>query len=80
MNILRRVKKFQSVQEVPKLKQGYLEYVFKRTFQTFFKISRFFENHPDNLKSARLIKNLANYFFKTLKNPFSQKNSLIERI
>ena len=42
-------KKIQSVQEVLKLKQGYLGYLFKRTFQTFFKISGFLANHLDNL-------------------------------
>jgi hypothetical protein len=67
-------KKIQSVQELLKLKQGYLGYLFKRTFQTFFKISRSFANHPDNLESARLIKILANSFLQTLKNPVGQNS------
>ena len=66
-------KKSQSVHEVCKLKQGYLGYLFKRTFQRFFKISGCFANHPDNLDSARLIKKQANSFLITLKNPVSQK-------
>ena len=65
-------KKIQSVKEVPKLKQGYFGYLFKRNFQTFIKISRFFANLPDNLESERLIKNLANSFLQILKNPVSQ--------
>ena len=67
-------KKIQSVPEVPKLKQGYLGYLFKRTFQTFLKISGFFADHPDNLESARLIKILANSFSQTLKNPVGRKS------
>ena len=39
----------------------------------FFKISGFFANHPDDLESAKLIKNLANFFLQILKNPVSQK-------
>ena len=67
-------KNIQPVQEVLKSKQGYLVYLFKQTFQMFFKISGFFANHPDNQQSARLIKNLANYFLQTLKNPVIQKS------
>ena len=66
-------KKIQSLQEVLKFKQGYLGYPFKQTFQTFFRISGLFANHPDNLESARLIKILANSFLQILKNPFGQK-------
>ena len=43
MDIFKMSKKIQSVQVVLKLKQGYLGYLFKQTFQTFFKISRFFQ-------------------------------------
>ena len=64
----------QSVQEVLKLKQGYFGYLFKRTFQMFFRIPEFFANHSVNLESARLMKNLANSFLQTLKNPVSRKS------
>ena len=76
MDILRWVKKIQSVQEVLKIKQGYLGYPFKRTFQTFFKISGFLANHLDNLESARLIKYLANFFFTNLKKSSQSKKFL----
>ena len=73
-------KNIQSVQEVIKLKQGFFGYLFKLTFQTFFKIFGFFANHPDNLESERSIKNLTNSFFQTLKNPVSQKSFEIQVI
>ena len=67
-------KKIQSVQEVLQLKQGYFGYLYKRTFQTFFKISGSFANHPDNLESPRLIKKHGKFLFTNLKNPVSQKS------
>ena len=36
-------KQIQSFQDVLKLKHGYLGYLFKRTFQTFFKIPEFLQ-------------------------------------
>ena len=57
-------KNIQSVQEVLRLKQGYLGYLFKRTFQAFFKFSGFFANHSDNLESARVINKTNKYLFK----------------